>query len=209
MTSPSSPVDTIEKALEGDSVERIAQNFHASDPHTIPWGKQKSSYRGTVRKTVRSTIEAMRAAGFEVISRRDYNSLASKAEAMKQRAEDADALAERLKLEAQAHAMEARTANSTINEIYQVVSGGKGEPARHHASCPVREKLEAMKREMAEKDARIAALEEALKPFAEEAGCYDPDTGDDDDSVWATPAYFKIRDLRRARALIGGGNASD
>lgn len=62
--------------------------------------------------------------------------------------------------------------------------------------------LEAMKREMAEKDERIAALEARLKPFAEEAACYDPDTGDGDDSVWATPAYFKIRDLRRARALL-------
>ncbi|WP_421591280.1 hypothetical protein [Shinella sp. M27] len=46
--------------MEGDSVERIAQNFHSDgDPHTAPWGKQKSSYRGTVRKTVRTMIEAM------------------------------------------------------------------------------------------------------------------------------------------------------
>lgn len=64
--------------------------------------------------------------------------------------------------------------------------------------------LEATQREMAEKDERIAALETGMTPFADEAACYDPDTGDNDDSVWATPAYFKIRDLRRARTLIQG-----
>ena len=56
---------------------------------------------------------------------------------------------------------------------------------------------EALQRENAE-------LREALKPFAEEAGCYDPDTGDSDDVVWDTSVYFKIRDLRRAHTLIQG-----
>lgn len=42
----------------------------------------------------------------------------------------------------------------------------------------------------------------ALEPFAEEAACYDPDDGDGDSVVWATPVYFKIRDLRHARAAI-------
>lgn len=46
-------------------------------------------------------------------------------------------------------------------------------------------------------------LLKVLAPFAAEAPCYDPDTGDGDDSVWATPINFKIRDLRRARTLSG------
>ena len=65
-------------------------------------------------------------------------------------ARQAEALAERLKQEAQAHAMEARTANSTIYEIYQIVSGGKGEPGSWHGAEPVRAKLEALERENAE-----------------------------------------------------------
>lgn len=44
----------------------------------------------------------------------------------------------RLQLEAQVHAQEARTANATIAEIYQVVSGGKGEPGNWHGAEPVR-----------------------------------------------------------------------
>lgn len=87
MTSPVSAIEAIEKAMEGESIDRIAQNFHSCED-ALPWGRQKSSYRGTVRKTVRSMIEAMRAAGFEVVSRRDLNSFARQAEAL-QRENDA------------------------------------------------------------------------------------------------------------------------
>jgi len=51
-------------------------------------------------------------------------------------------------------------------------------------------------------DDLIRELVRALKPFSEEAACYDSDTGDGDDSVWATPAYFKIRNLRHARSAL-------
>ena len=51
---------------------------------------------------------------------------------------DAD-LIERLRMEAQIHAQEARTANATIAEIYQLCSGGKGEPGNWHGAEPVRE----------------------------------------------------------------------
>ncbi|NNH59504.1 hypothetical protein HLI01_22475 [Rhizobium laguerreae] len=51
-------------------------------------------------------------------------------------------------------------------------------------------------------ESRCEELVKALEPFADEAGCYDPDTGDGDDTCWAAPAYFKIRDLRRARDVI-------
>ncbi len=64
-------------------------------------------------------------------------------------------LAERLKLEAQGHASEAKTANSTIYEIYQVLSGGKGEPGNWHGAEPAREYVGAA-------EARIKALEEML-----------------------------------------------
>ncbi|UUZ68049.1 hypothetical protein LP416_27680 [Polaromonas sp. P2-4] len=47
-------------------------------------------------------------------------------------------LAERLKQEAQAHAQEARTANATIAEIYQCVTGATGEPGNWHGAEPVR-----------------------------------------------------------------------
>lgn len=58
---------------------------------------------------------------------------------LRSRAEKAEALSERLKLEAQGHAMEARTANSTIAECYQAVTGGKGEPGNWHGAEPVRQ----------------------------------------------------------------------
>jgi hypothetical protein len=47
-------------------------------------------------------------------------------------------LVDRLKLEAQCHAQEARTANATLAEIYQLCSGGKGEPGNWHGAEPVR-----------------------------------------------------------------------
>jgi len=52
-------------------------------------------------------------------------------------------LSERLKLEAQIHAQEARTANSTIAEIYQLVTGATGEPGNWHGAEPVRKLIAA------------------------------------------------------------------
>jgi hypothetical protein len=62
---------------------------------------------------------------------------------------------------------------------------------------------EAMKREIAEKDARIAALETALKPFAGEADGW---SSAYPDSCLARTSKSNLGDLRRARSLIGGGN---
>jgi hypothetical protein len=47
-------------------------------------------------------------------------------------------LSDRLKLEAQTHAQEARTANATIAEIYQLCTGGTGEPGSWNGAEPVR-----------------------------------------------------------------------
>lgn len=64
-------------------------------------------------------------------------------------------LVERLRQEAIDHAGEARTANSTIYEIYQVISGATGEPGNWHGAEPVRAYVAA-------KEARIQALETEL-----------------------------------------------
>jgi len=71
-------------------------------------------------------------------------------------------LVERLKLEAQGHAQEARTANATIYEIYQVISGATGEPGNWHGAQPVRDYVEKTAAHIqaltAERDGLIAAL---------------------------------------------------
>jgi hypothetical protein len=59
------------------------------------------------------------------------------------RAERAEALAGQLKLQAQIHAQEAQTANSTIAEIYQLCTGATGEPGNWHGAEPVRQALAA------------------------------------------------------------------
>lgn len=64
-----------------------------------------------------------------------------------------DRLIERLTQEAEAHAQEARTANNTIAEIYQVVSGKTGEPGNWHGAEPVKQR-------MAEKDREIQQIRE-------------------------------------------------
>ena len=65
-----------------------------------------------------------------------------------------DDLHERLKMEAQGHAQEARTANATIAEIYRLCSDGTGEPGNWHGAEPVRRKIAALR---AERDALRAA----------------------------------------------------
>lgn len=54
-------------------------------------------------------------------------------------------LIERLKQEAQIHAQEARTANATIAEIYQIVTGKTGEPGNWHGAEPVRKCIEELR----------------------------------------------------------------
>lgn len=59
------------------------------------------------------------------------------------RAEKAEALSERFKQEAQIHAQETRTANSTIAEIYQICTGSTGEPGNWYGAAPVRDLKES------------------------------------------------------------------
>lgn len=65
-----------------------------------------------------------------------------------------------LLMQAKGHAQEARAANSTIYEIYQVLSGGKGEPGNWNGAEPARRYVEAA-------EARLKLAEEVIRPFAE------------------------------------------
>lgn len=69
------------------------------------------------------------------------------------------ALADRLKLEAQAHAQEARTANSTIYEIYQVLSGSTGEPGNWNGAEPARQFVTAAQERIAELEGLVEQAE--------------------------------------------------
>ncbi len=135
-------------------------------------------------------------------------------------------LASDLKLQAQTHAMEARSANSTVAEIYQIISGGKGEPGSWRGSKPVREYVEAAKGEILrletelalskpvysrrQIEARVKALEEALKPFAEYMGDhFDKDNHgnplpDDLGVGWIYLTHADFRRARQALASTGG-----
>ena len=68
-----------------------------------------------------------------------------------------DALIARLKLEAQMHAQEARTANATIAEIYQAVTGSTGEPGNWHGARPVRDALALLRSDAVALRALVAA----------------------------------------------------
>ncbi|MBO9108791.1 hypothetical protein J5288_08750 [Agrobacterium sp. S2/73] len=131
-----------------------------------------------------------------------------------------------LRLQAQTHAMEARGANSTIAEIYQIISGGKGEPGNWRGAKPVREYVEAAKGEILrletelalskpvysrrQIEARVKALEEALKPFAEYMGDhFDKDNHgkplpDDLGVGWIYLTHADFRTARTALASTGG-----
>ena len=60
-----------------------------------------------------------------------------------------EALNETLKNEAQIHAMEAKSANATINEINQFISGATGEPANWHGAQPVKKFVNNLKAQLA------------------------------------------------------------
>lgn len=54
-------------------------------------------------------------------------------------------LCDKLRMEAQCHAQEARTANAIIYEIYQIVSNGTGEPGNWHGAQPVKKEIARLK----------------------------------------------------------------
>lgn len=112
-------------------------------------------------------------------------------------------LSARLKLEAQGHASEARTANSIIYEIYQVLSGGRGEPGNWNGAEPARRyvaasqaEVERLKAELAQRDVDIAFLIGDSAEMAEEAGATRTDA---EAFVWSEIfAKLKMRLASRA-----------
>ncbi len=90
----------------------------------------------------------------------DIATLATALEASQAEVERLKQERDALKLEAQIHAGEARAANSTIYEIYQVLSGSTGEPGNWNGAEPARQYVTAAQE-------RIAVLEGALEPFAD------------------------------------------
>lgn len=58
-------------------------------------------------------------------------------------------LCERLKLEAQIHAQEARTQASIVKECYRAVTDGKGEPGDWNGARPVIDEIERLQAENA------------------------------------------------------------
>jgi hypothetical protein len=82
----------------------------------------------------------------------DESALATFAERI--RAEQQE-LIDRLRLEAQIHAQEARTQRATVHEIYQLVTGGTGEPGDWNGAEPVRQALESIRLEERERCAVI------------------------------------------------------
>lgn len=142
-------------------------------------------------------------------------------ESLQREKEELRNLADRLKQEAQIQAMEARSANSTVNEIYQIISGSKGELANYHGAEPVRKYVEAaeaevkrLKMELAlskplysrrQLEARVKAIEEALKPFAEYMGDhFDKDNHGNPlpDDLGVGWIYLTHADFRRARTAL-------
>lgn len=57
------------------------------------------------------------------------------------------ALVETLHMQAEAHAQEARTANATIREAYQAVTGSTGEPGSWNGARPIRDELDRLRAE--------------------------------------------------------------
>jgi len=69
----------------------------------------------------------------------------------------------RLQQEAGIHAQEARTANATIAEIYQLISGKTGEPGNWHGAEPVRKYVENVHQQ-------ISRIRKSAKAISEDLG---------------------------------------
>lgn len=92
-------------------------------------------------------------------------------------------------VQAQGHAQEARTANSTIYEIYQVLSGSKGEPGNWNGAEPARRYVEAAQSTLSE------ALEVVTECRSALAMMVDPKSikGNSIPAAWATCAAAETR----------------
>ena len=148
MTDPEYPNERAKKAWLADSYQAVAEALQDERDDclrmTAEWtfcpecGSEEIRYREGRHKQCAGC-------GQEWFSDLNYVGVVAKnLRRLTAERDEARNLAERLKLEAQGHAMEARTANATIYEIYQVVSGATGEPGNWHGAEPVRERFAAL-----------------------------------------------------------------
>lgn len=110
--------------------------------------------------------------------------------AMQKELEEAKALAERLKLEAQIQAGEARAHIAIVQECYQIATGATGEPATWNGAEPIRKALTAQAE-------RIARLEEAGEKVR-----YEFTTLLHAYSTGSSVSPFRERDMKQALAEL-------
>lgn len=114
------------------------------------------------------------------------------------------ALVSRLRLEAQVHAQEARTANATIAEIYQCVTGSTGEPGNWNGAKPVVGMITRLRAQLAE------AMMAANRFF--ELGWFSCTNWADRPDLLAdigSPAYRKERDAMIANEICPAGGVPE
>lgn len=85
---------------------------------------------------------------------------ASREAALEARLAKAESLSDQLKLAAQVHAQESRTANATIAEIYQLVTGATGEPGDWNGAEPVRTYIAQAESKLAEATKQLKLSDE-------------------------------------------------
>jgi hypothetical protein len=113
-----------------------------------------------------------------------------------QRAQDAERLVDRLRLEAQTHAGEARCHKATVHEAYQAVTGATGEPGNWHGAGPIKE--------LAHHAERLAADLDALLPTPLCGESWDlPDT----ETVSIVVTFGKIKSARTTLTEYRGRKA--
>jgi hypothetical protein len=160
-------------------------------------------------------IEPARDGGW--VSYGDFLAYASEAAArltaMRAELEAAKALADRLKLEAQIHAGEARAANATINEAYQAASGGTGERGNWHGAEPIKAALSEARAQTERSEASVLALQKqvdearkVIEPFAAAAEFvaeHNPGWDHDHFNIGGSlGSAVSMADFRRARAFL-------
>ena len=82
-------------------------------------------------------------------------------ESLRTQLAEAEELNDTLRQEAQIHAQEARTANGTIYEIYQAITGATGEPGNWNGAKPVIEKLAQLQERAGELEGAIEKISES------------------------------------------------
>lgn len=174
---PSNPEDArnVEPLVRRSQAHSTIAALRAKDAQRLDHIKKLERRIHNQRRSNRDTWEIVEARNNWLgspRSRQAYVRLLASFRNASARLETADAevkrlteLAERLKLEAQGHASEAKTANSTIYEIYQVLSGGKGEPGNWNGAEPARRYVETAE---AERDALRKALDEVDLPVTDQ-----------------------------------------